>query len=129
MESVSNDPKVLHIEKIPNIEFELVHCLRLIEEIQKGLEEHLESKRLEFPRFFFLSNDDLLNILAETKDPLLVQPHMKKCFEGIAELLFNYSGDITGMRSSEKEDIQFLERIAPRNFKSNVEKWLLEVEK
>ena len=42
MESVSNDPKVLHIEKIPNIEFELVHCLRLIEEIQKGLEEHLE---------------------------------------------------------------------------------------
>lgn len=105
MESVSNDPKVLHIEKIPNIEFELVHCLRLIEEIQKGLEEHLESKRLEFPRFFFLSNDDLLNILAETKDPLLVQPHMKKCFEGIAELLFNYSGDITGMRSSEKEDI------------------------
>lgn len=54
---------------------------------------------------------------------------MKKCFEGISELLFNYNVDITGMRSSEKEEIQFLERISPRNFKSNVEKWLLEVEK
>ncbi|KAL4429302.1 hypothetical protein ABPG74_002288 [Tetrahymena malaccensis] len=150
MECVQNDPKVLSVEKIPNVEEEFIHCLKLIEEIQKGLEEHLEqvlyifyiclyylqfnylinrSKRLEFPRFFFLSNDDLLNILAETRDPLLVQPHMKKCFEGISELLFNYNVDITGMRSSEKEEIQFLERISPRNFKSNVEKWLLEVEK
>lgn len=71
----------------------------------------------------------MLNILAETRDPLLVQPHMKKCFEGISELQFNYNVDITGMKSSEKEEVVFLERIVPRNFKSNVEKWLVEVER
>ncbi|XP_064645339.1 dynein axonemal heavy chain 6-like [Lineus longissimus] len=117
----------------------------LLDQIQKCLEAYLESKRVIFPRFYFLSNDELLEILAQTRNPLAVQPHLRKCFDAIAKLEFGiqaptssegkatpdaeqevqYTNDILAMISPENEKVGLGKGLKARG---NVEDWLGKVE-
>ncbi|XP_057699654.1 dynein axonemal heavy chain 6 isoform X1 [Corythoichthys intestinalis] len=118
----------------------------LLDKIQKCLEDYLESKRVIFPRFYFLSNDELLKILAQTRNPQAVQPHLRKCFDAITHLEFAlvsdqsttgpatlepgeqekvYTKDILNMVSPEGEKVGLTKGLKARG---NVEEWLCKVE-
>ncbi|XP_043666184.1 dynein axonemal heavy chain 1-like [Vespula pensylvanica] len=99
----------------------LKECISLLEVVQKGLADYLETKRMVFPRFFFLSDDELLEIVAQTKNVQAVQPHLKKCFENMRELRFEEDLAITRMYSAEYEEVVLRPPIYPEG---NVENWL-----
>eukprot|EP01039_Chlorochromonas_danica_P005727 gene5727-6311_t len=100
-----------------------------LDQIQKDLEDYLETKRMAFPRFYFLSNDELLEILSQAKDPRAVQPHLRKCFDNLVKLEFGAEAgsiDILAMFSSENERVGLGKNLKARG---NVEEWLTAVEK
>ena len=100
-----------------------------LDQIQKSLEDYLETKRGGFPRFYFLSNDELLAILSQTRDPQAVQPHLSKCFDALKNVDFGKgeaSANILAMNSSEGEKVPLSEPVVAQG---NVEDWLTQVEK
>lgn len=94
-----------------------------LNQIQKALENYLEDKRNAFPRFYFLSNDELLEILAKSNDIEAIQRNLKKCFEAIFRLDFGEEGSrmVGGMISPEGEKVKFIKFTSA---KGEVETWL-----
>jgi dynein heavy chain len=126
MNNTRENPKIIECCAVEGLLEKWRECNVYLDMVQKGLEDYLETKRNAFARFYFLSNDELLEILSQSKDPTRVQPFLSKVFEAIAKITFTGDLEITEMRSPENEVIAFVSQIVTHG--KNVEAWMSEVE-
>jgi dynein heavy chain len=72
MDFIEADPCIMQLLEQEGLKGQFQTANRKLEEIQSKLNDYLEEKRQVFSRFYFLANEDLLMLLAQTKEPRAV---------------------------------------------------------
>lgn len=61
-------PLILEVINIKGVQQTLERLADLLTKVQKALGEYLERQRSSFPRFYFVGDEDLLEIIGNSKD-------------------------------------------------------------
>jgi dynein heavy chain 1 len=128
MKKVYKSPFVIDVMNIQGIQKSLERLADLLNKIQKALGEYLERERSSFPRFYFVGDEDLLEIIGNSKDIVRIMKHLKKMFAGISTIKLDEDlTQIQGMASREGEEVNFSEPVLLKDF-PKINDWLAKLE-
>ena len=129
MKDIAGIPKVISLGKINNIQMIIESLLNQLQHCQNTLTNYMISKRELFPRFYFLSDDDLLEILGQSSKHAIIQKHISKLFPGINKLelvTVDKKSFIKSIQSAEGDVIQLVNEVTTSE---TVEIWLNTLDK
>ena len=144
MSEVQRDTKVTSLLRVANLRPLVTNLLDQVGRCQKSLYDFLEvkycthrladltksnevlsfqDKRSKFARFYFLGDEDLLDIIGQASSkPSIIQSHLKKLFAGIHSVVFSANGrQISAVSSLEGEQVALK---SPITVDGEVETWL-----
>ncbi|KUF96061.1 valine--tRNA ligase [Phytophthora nicotianae] len=84
MKRVAHKPMIVDVANIPNLYHSLERQQDMMGNVQRALGEYLERQRAAFPRFYFVGDEDLLEMIGNSKEPMQIQRHLSKMFAGIS---------------------------------------------
>lgn len=82
-----------------SVSFLPFYFFSLQEEILKTLEKYIELSRSRFPRLYFLSNLEIVDLLGVSRNPQALVPYVRKCFPGIQNITFALPPGMGGLNS------------------------------
>lgn len=112
MRVVANDSKVLTVVNRKrgekgyrllqgdNLRTLFLGLIQLQEEILKDLDSLLGQSRMEFPRLYFISNEELVEVLGISRNPKALQECAVKVFPGIQNLCYALPTGIASMNTT-----------------------------
>ncbi|KAG6036640.1 Dynein heavy chain cytoplasmic [Claviceps citrina] len=112
MKKANKTPYVLDVLNIPNAQKSLERLAEMLNKIQKALGEYLEKERVSFPRFYFVGDEDLLEMIGNSNDTLRIAKHFKKMFAGLSGLVMADETVISGFTSKEDEVVTLKKEIS-----------------
>ena len=112
MKKAAKSPYVLDVLNIPNVQKSLERLAEMLNKIQKALGEYLEKERVSFPRFYFVGDEDLLEMIGNSNDTLRIAKHFKKMFAGLSGLIMDDETIISGFTSKEGEMVRLKKEIS-----------------
>ncbi|KAM7538000.1 hypothetical protein Aperf_G00000070110 [Anoplocephala perfoliata] len=131
MSAIEADNRVVNLVKgrrenelegiLTNMQEQLTRC-------QRALNKYLEEKRDLLPRFYFLGNDDLLEMLGQAANLTVIRAHLRKLFQAINDIKVQKEGNainIVGFCSKEGELVPLKKPVGIGN---EVEMWLQSLE-
>ncbi|CAJ0932236.1 unnamed protein product [Ranitomeya imitator] len=129
MKKVTKSPLVMDVLNIQGVQRSLERLADLLGKIQKALGEYLERERSSFPRFYFVGDEDLLEIIGNSKNVAKLQKHFKKMFAGVSSIILNEDSSVVlGISSREGEEVIFKTPVSIIEH-PKINEWLTLVEK
>ena len=76
------------LERDESLEEIIASMGNVLAQCEKSLSDYLEEKKTQFPRFYFLADSDLVDVLSKGTDPQRVMVHMSKIVDAISTFKF-----------------------------------------
>lgn len=121
MRRLTLNPTVSKLLKISGLNEQFLKLLESFTKLERELEVYLDGKRTLFARLYFLSNEELLDLLSKTKNLVKIQPFLLKLFDNIHTITIVEDLSIKLVISQEGEVLELKKLVF---LKGPLENWL-----